>query len=226
MFRQFSRSLHENFLLTFRVLLLSHHISAFVARHLAQGFFKAQPSCSCCSSSAHVFRHPLPFTHLLYSVLALHVKFDFCWQLILSLESEVLNRLAPFSVSRYFCLLLRGLSGMVISISPASKRGFKTWCRLSAGFLSYSWRESNEHRTSLLLPNGCDVTVLRTMAYTSSLPVDRWLQCLQLTRDISARIPLLQRFLPLELPLWREDLKCFVISFGKGIGHHAREELS
>ena len=29
----------------------------------------------------------------------------------------------PLSVSRYFCLLLRGLSGMVISIRPTSKAG-------------------------------------------------------------------------------------------------------
>ncbi len=36
--------------------------------------------------------------------------------------------MAALSVSRYFCLLLRGLSGMVISINPSSRRGFRTWC--------------------------------------------------------------------------------------------------
>ena len=34
----------------------------------------------------------------------------------------------PALASRYFCLLLRGLSGMVISINPSSKRIFKAWC--------------------------------------------------------------------------------------------------
>ncbi len=33
--------------------------------------------------------------------------------------------LAPSAVSRYFCLLLRGLSGIVISIRPASRAGWR-----------------------------------------------------------------------------------------------------
>lgn len=33
----------------------------------------------------------------------------------------------PFPVSQYFCLLLIGLSGIVISINPASSKGLSTW---------------------------------------------------------------------------------------------------
>ncbi len=35
---------------------------------------------------------------------------------------------SPAGVSRYFCLLLRGLAGMVISIKPLTSNGFRTWC--------------------------------------------------------------------------------------------------
>ena len=37
------------------------------------------------------------------------------------------NNARPFWVIRYACLLLRGLSGMVISMNPASIKRFSTW---------------------------------------------------------------------------------------------------
>ena len=40
-------------------------------------------------------------------------------------EEFLSSNARPLSVSRYFCLLLRGLSGIVISIRPASKAGRK-----------------------------------------------------------------------------------------------------
>ena len=41
--------------------------------------------------------------------------------------SSFAKRVLPFVVNRYFCLLLLGLPGKVISNQPDSSRGFSTW---------------------------------------------------------------------------------------------------